>query len=1248
VERPTRTEAQLRTGSPRTGRPRTGPPQHVTNLPEREGSIRERWMERDRWPVAARFAGRVLLWAAPVAILSLLAAIVVYVRLLNGPISLKVLAGPIERGISKELSGLRANVDDALLELTGAGDYEFRLINLRLYEADGSMVASAPVAAVELDLSRLLTLEVLPQRVDLIEPRVSVSYSERDGLALSFTEQTAASEAAAPAAEGPSVAAVPPAATPNPAPSVLRQLDLARVVSEYSARARNQQDATSSLTQIGLRNAIVDIDFEGRRSNWRVQELAIDLDHRSRRSVISGVARIESDRGPWSLSVLTEDSEKSGTLTLKASVRELVPSTLGRAIPQLALLSSLDLPTAANAAIRFKTSGELNGADFAIEVGRGLIDFGAAMSAPMLVDAGLFNFNYDAASERLTMTPSTMRWGDSSVTVTGEATHATAVDTGSSWAFAVRSVSGSLGAEEFRVAPLPLDALAIAGRISPAANRIEFSNISAEAGGAKAVFAGDLIAGDPQSAGSRMDGQFGSASADVIKALWPRMMAPRARQWVGEHMSSGILREGKLSFASGVYAKPDAVEVRPGVRESTVWDIKAEAVTLMPLKGGPPLSSPAMDVTLRNQALEISAADSILTTGAAGSVALKQVRLKVADVDAPVAQAELAFKTQSQLGPAIDAVRQFKLMNPDGLVVPPDKIQGRLDGDFAIRFPMLPEIEADTVEITGKAKIAEVKTKEKIGIISVQSGSVDLQFAPNESSAKGELILNGVLAKLDWRRQTPLGADPITSPLTLTATLDNADRRQLGLDVAEFLDGDVPATIAFGEPSSGGVSTVSVAADLGPADFSIAPLAWKKPRGQAGRLSFDVVPGTTHKTELRNFKISGDAIAAEGWIGLSADQKVQEFEFPAVSLNTVSRLQISGKRGARDIIDVRARGSTFDGREFFRSLFTSGSAGQRKIANQKGGIDLTASIDNVLGYSDANLRDFSVKLSRRGGELTALDARGKLDGGKALIAILQADTNGTRKIIADTTDAGQSLRLVGFYPNMQGGRGRIDILLDGKDAEQRSGVLIIEDFKVLGDPVVAEVVSSASGGDGPAIGSASYGQRKVVREVFEFDRMRLPFNVGYGQFGIEDSYLRGPLLGATLRGKVDYASQKVNLGGTYIPLQGLNNALGGIPVLGQILSGPRGEGIFGITFAVQGAMANPQVVVNPLSLVAPGIFREMFQMTNPNTSVQPRAPSPGNVPVDKRVRASSSGGPYQAPETVDGWSSDTVVPSKKN
>jgi hypothetical protein len=89
-----------------------------------------------------------------------------------------------------------------------------------------------------------------------------------------------------------------------------------------------------------------------------------------------------------------------------------------------------------------------------------------------------------------------------------------------------------------------------------------------------------------------------------------------------------------------------------------------------------------------------------------------------------------------------------------------------------------------------------------------------------------------------------------------------------------------------------------------------------------------------------------------------------------------------------------------------------------------------------------------------------------------------------------------------------------------------------------------------------------------------------------------------------------------------VPLSGLNRALAPIPLLGPLLTGPRGEGVLGITFAIQGPMNNPQVLVNPLSLVTPGIFREIMQMTPEDPTVLPRTtpqPKSGAGP-----RASSS------------------------
>jgi hypothetical protein len=175
--------------------------------------------------------------------------------------------------------------------------------------------------------------------------------------------------------------------------------------------------------------------------------------------------------------------------------------------------------------------------------------------------------------------------------------------------------------------------------------------------------------------------------------------------------------------------------------------------------------------------------------------------------------------------------------------------------------------------------------------------------------------------------------------------------------------------------------------------------------------------------------------------------------------------------------------------------------------------------------------------------------------------------------------------------------------------------------------------------------------------------MRAPFSVGYGQFVLEEAYVKGPLLGANLRGKVDFKTKRVNFGGTYIPLQGLNGALGGIPVLGQIISGAQGEGIFGMTFAVQGPTSNPQVIVNPLSLVAPGIFREMFQMTTADPKVQVRGadnapvwstPPSYSSPTGSKSKSTARSKSKAKPSTkkpgsaqrksIDGWSSTTTSP----
>ncbi|MBC7143765.1 MAG: hypothetical protein H5U18_16655, partial [Rhodobacteraceae bacterium] len=66
---------------------------------------------------------------------------------------------------------------------------------------------------------------------------------------------------------------------------------------------------------------------------------------------------------------------------------------------------------------------------------------------------------------------------------------------------------------------------------------------------------------------------------------------------------------------------------------------------------------------------------------------------------------------------------------------------------------------------------------------------------------------------------------------------------------------------------------------------------------------------------------------------------------------------------------------------------------------------------------------------------------------------------------------------------------------------------------------------------------------------------------------------------------------QIDLQGTISPVYLLNG-------IGQIFSKSR-EGLFGFNYRLAGAAANPKVTVNPLSILTPGMFREIFRAAPP-------------------------------------------------
>jgi hypothetical protein len=82
------------------------------------------------------------------------------------------------------------------------------------------------------------------------------------------------------------------------------------------------------------------------------------------------------------------------------------------------------------------------------------------------------------------------------------------------------------------------------------------------------------------------------------------------------------------------------------------------------------------------------------------------------------------------------------------------------------------------------------------------------------------------------------------------------------------------------------------------------------------------------------------------------------------------------------------------------------------------------------------------------------------------------------------------------------------------------------------------------------------------------------------------------------------------LKGTLVPLFGINSVLGAIPLLGDVLVSKKGEGVFGMTYSISGNADRPNVGVNPLSVLTPGIFRRIFEGRMPNSAQAPSNQKP--------------------------------------
>ena len=196
------------------------------------------------------------------------------------------------------------------------------------------------------------------------------------------------------------------------------------------------------------------------------------------------------------------------------------------------------------------------------------------------------------------------------------------------------------------------------------------------------------------------------------------------------------------------------------------------------------------------------------------------------------------------------------------------------------------------------------------------------------------------------------------------------------------------------------------------------------------------------------------------------------------------------------------------------------------------------------------------------------------------------NAEGGRWLNIQANNAGAVLAGLGVTDTIKGGMMSVTGTGTGRlEPWIAQGKFLITDFKVVEAPALARLLALTS----------PTGLFDTFRgEGLSFGKLESGFKFSEQKITLQEGRTSGPSLGLTFSGAFNRQAESLDMKGTIVPLYAINSFLGNIPLIGDLLVGTKGEGVFSATYTIDGPASDPDVSVNPLSAFAPGFLRRLL------------------------------------------------------
>jgi hypothetical protein len=701
----------------------------------------------------------------------------------------------------------------------------------------------------------------------------------------------------------------------------------------------------------------------------------------------------------------------------------------------------------------------------------------------------------------------------------------------------------------------------------------------------------------------------------TLLRYWPLPAATGARDWIDENIFSGDIGplEAETNFAPGMLDQ----EILPD--DSLKMTFSMHNLEGNYVSGLTHATGVTGDAVLTGDTFKAS-----FSGGRIGPLVASRGTALIPNLHQRGTAGQFGVHIDGAMPDVMTLIDMKPLNYPTKFGVDPKTTGGRASADLMFTVPMLADLPVDDVGISVKAQVSDFAVTLG-GKTRLTDGDVNFDIDNSRLHQTGQVNLADARLNVDWTEDFKT-KDFVTTRLSVKGTMTEGGRQALNLGLTRILRGAVPISADI-TGHSGSLLHADVTVDFTPASLSVPIVNLEKTPGQAaaGRIGINFAPGNVVQEET--IRVTGPVLTLNGTADFNRNGEMTVLNLPVVRMGPLNDLSFQLSRGSTGD-DYLVRGRSLDGSKVGRTgsneqLGGTAAASQPSDDTPQGRFHINAKLDRMAMRDGVSIMPFNLDLAGNGNRPSAVTLSGNVTmAGKSSPIAANLETSATgRKVTLTTGDAGLLARGMFAFESMRGGELAATINLPGQandppsssntgpssTAPDFAGVMMVKNFQMTNQPLISRLFSAGSltglgdlmGGDGITLNEWNF-----------------PFTSKNNVIGVDGARAAGPAICATSDGYIDRPHGTLALKGSLVPACGVNSMLSNIPLLGDIIASKKGEGILSATYSATGNMEQPTISTNPLSMLAPGIFRRIFeghiptQRDAPSNAPQAAAPTP--------------------------------------